>query len=100
MTIHKTLTAAIVLAALAGAAWANDVPPRSAATRSENQPMHGMTMADVTRLFGPPEKKIAAVGDPPIARWVYPHYVVYFEHNIVLHSVLKARPFHDAPPRG
>lgn len=98
MNIRSVLTAAVVLAALAGTARADGAPPGAAATPAYKQPVHGMTMADVTRLFGSPDKKVAAVGDPPITRWIYPGYVVYFEGNIVLHSVLKARPFHDAPP--
>jgi hypothetical protein len=30
---------------------------------------------------------VAAVGQPPIARWVYPSFVVYFERNLVIHAV-------------
>jgi hypothetical protein len=28
------------------------------------------------------------VGDPPISRWVYDHFTVYFEYDKVLHSVV------------
>ncbi|HET7586959.1 MAG TPA: phosphodiesterase [Gammaproteobacteria bacterium] len=68
------------------------------ATPSVNQPVHGMTMQNVEQIFGAPVKKVPAVGEPPIARWIYTDYVVYFEHNIVLHTVSKDKPFHDAPP--
>lgn len=96
MNIQRICTALLLLTLGCGAAWAADVP--ATPTQSVTQPVHGMTMDNVLQIFGPPEKKIAAVGDPPITRWVYPAYVVYFERNIVLHTVSKARPFHDAPP--
>jgi len=28
------------------------------------------------------------VGKPPISRWEYPGFVVYFEHEHVIHSVV------------
>jgi hypothetical protein len=67
-------------------------------THSIRQPTNGMTMQNVQHIFGAPSKKVPAVGDPPIARWVYPHFVVFFERNLVLHTVSKGKPFHDAPP--
>jgi len=30
----------------------------------------------------------AAVGDPPISRWEYNGFSVYFEHDLALHSVI------------
>lgn len=64
-----------------------------------NMPTRGMLMSTVAHEFGEPEQKLPAVPDPgtklhpPITRWVYPQYVVYFEYNYVVHSVLKAQPF-------
>ncbi len=60
-------------------------------------PRRGMTMVQVAQHFGQPEARLPAAGGqkrvwPVIHRWVYPHYVVYFERNRVLHSVLKAPP--------
>lgn len=49
----------------------------------------GMTMAQVERRFGAPKSKLAAVGDPPITRWVYAEHTVYFEHHLVITSVEK-----------
>lgn len=48
----------------------------------------GMTMSQVEQKFGAPVNKLAAVGDPPIARWEYAEYTVYFEHHLVLTSVI------------
>ncbi len=66
-------------------------------------PTRGMTMVQVTQRFGRPEAKLPAAGGqkkvwPVIHRWVYPHYIVYFERNLVLHSVLKA-PVGEKPVR-
>ena len=53
------------------------------------RPTRGMSMERVTSRFGEPTSRHAAVGDPPITRWEYPGFIVYFEHNLVLHSVVK-----------
>jgi hypothetical protein len=52
------------------------------------RPKQGMRMTDVEQQFGTPEKKFAAVGKPPITRWQYTEFVVYFEHDTVLHAVV------------
>jgi hypothetical protein len=46
-------------------------------------------MAAVEAKFGTPEQKIAAVGEPPITRWIYPEFEVFFEYDKVIHSVVK-----------
>lgn len=51
-------------------------------------PTNGLTKADVESRFGTPEHKRSAVGDPPISRWDYDDYSVYFEFELVLYSVL------------
>lgn len=52
-------------------------------------PRNGETMQQVETRFGAPKDRIPAVGDPPISRWDYSEYIVYFEHDRVLHSVRK-----------
>jgi len=37
----------------------------------------------------PEVSKKAAVGDPPISRWEYADFTVYFEYDRVVHAVLK-----------
>ena len=44
-------------------------------------------MAKVQKMFGAPIKKVAAVGKPPITRWVYSDYTVVFEYKHVVQSV-------------
>lgn len=51
-------------------------------------PIRGMSMETVESRFGAPNQKMAPVGDPPITRWVYDNYTVYFEYKTVIHSVL------------
>ncbi|HXA99438.1 MAG TPA: hypothetical protein VNW05_02835 [Steroidobacteraceae bacterium] len=51
-------------------------------------PTRGMTMDQVASKFGDPANKVPAVGNPPISRWEYPGFIVYFEHEHVIHSVV------------
>jgi hypothetical protein len=51
-------------------------------------PRNGLSKADVESRFGTPRKRHNAVGDPPITRWDYETYSVYFEYDLVLYSVL------------
>jgi hypothetical protein len=62
-------------------------------------PTRGMTMNQVASKFGEPVTKVPAVGKPPIARWEYPGFVVYFEQDHVIHSVVTSSETsaHSAP---
>lgn len=51
-------------------------------------PAKGMSMRQVEAHFGSPEEKRSAVGEPPITRWVYGRFTVYFEQQYVIHAVL------------
>ncbi len=51
-------------------------------------PTKGMTMDKVAQIHGQPRTVRDAIGDPPITRWVYDEYTVYFEHKHVIHSVI------------
>ncbi len=53
------------------------------------RPARGMTMERVNSGWGEPISKGAAVGQPPITRWEYPTFVVFFEYNHVIHAVVK-----------
>ena len=62
-------------------------------------PARGMTMDQVAAKFGAPVTKIPAVGRPPISRWEYPGFVVYFEAEHVIHSVVpNSAPADSAAP--
>jgi len=51
-------------------------------------PENGTSMADVRAKYGEPVNALAAVGDPPITRWDYDQWSVYFEYELVLFTVL------------
>lgn len=53
------------------------------------RPARGMTMERVEATFGAPTERRSAVGDPPITRWDYPSFIVYFEHEHVIHAVAR-----------
>ncbi len=58
-------------------------------TMTSDRPHRGQTMNKVEAAFGQPELKQSPVGDPPIARWEYANFVVYFEYQNVIHAVPK-----------
>ena len=60
-----------------------------AAVSAGERPRRGMTMANVESRFGAPTSRVAAIGDPPISRWEYPSFIVYFEYEHVLHAAVK-----------
>lgn len=51
------------------------------------RPARGLTMSAVEAHFGAPANRSAAVGTPPITRWDYAGFVVYFEHERVIDAV-------------
>jgi hypothetical protein len=51
-------------------------------------PRNGMNKSSVRSDYGEPKQTHAAVGDPPISRWDYDGWSVYFEYDLVLYSVL------------
>ena len=60
----------------------------AAATTTE-RPSRGQTMATVETRVGSPSSKASAVGAPPIARWEYPGFTVFFEYDHVIHAVAR-----------
>lgn len=55
-------------------------------------PVTGMSMTTVENRYGAPAKRSAATGQPPITRWEYEQFVVYFEDDKVIHSVVRFQP--------
>lgn len=51
------------------------------------RPTRGMSQQRVLERFGEPRLRHDAVGEPPISRWDYTDFSVYFEHDRVLHAV-------------
>lgn len=69
----------------------------AAEASSDQRPTRGMNMDAVQSAFGAPSARQEAVGEyaectaarycPPITRWDYPDFVVYFEYEYVIHAV-------------
>jgi len=55
-----------------------------------DHPARGSTMHAVEAHFGAPTEKHPAVGKPPITRWDYPGFSVFFENDRVIHAVVTA----------
>lgn len=90
---YRTLLISALLAVgsgLAGSASADIIVVDSglAVAKSDEAPHRGMTMGEVSSKFGAPTAKVPAVGKPPISRWDYAGFVVYFEGDHVIHSVV------------
>ncbi len=95
----------IVVIILAGAGWLYSssalgevihipVGQQAPALRHLPRPIRGMSVETVLNEFGEPNSMTAPVGDPPISKWSYDNYTVYFESSVVIHSVLTHRPRH------
>jgi hypothetical protein len=52
------------------------------------RPTTGQSMDKVKSRFGEPANSMPAIGEPPITRWVYDNFTVYFEHDLVINTVV------------
>ena len=92
---HWTLSS--VLAALLCIGWAGTLTaeqiklPLGQQTDSSalDLPQRGLTRAQVAEQLGEPETVQLVVGEPPISAWEYQDFTVYFEHDLVLRSVVR-----------
>ncbi len=50
-------------------------------------PQRGYSMDRVLEEFGEPDRRIGAIGEPPITEWDYGEFRVFFEYQTVLHSL-------------
>ncbi len=66
--------------------------PSPPVAKTLNMPGRSMTMEAVESKFGTPQRKHDAVGIPPISRWDYADYSVFFENNLVIDSVAHQDP--------
>ncbi|MEO8464417.1 MAG: hypothetical protein ABI640_03685 [Gammaproteobacteria bacterium] len=85
-------TTCMLVALVAGAARADTLlidGVESDAQSASTRPRSGMSMTAVESTYGSPAQKHATVGQPPITRWDYPNFSVYFEHEHVIHAVVR-----------
>ena len=74
-------------AVVSSAAWADELRTPRVTSESSDRPARGMSMDKVEATYGTPSNRAAPIGEPPITRWEYPGFVVYFEHQFVIHTV-------------
>ena len=58
------------------------------------RPTRGMSQDAVLARFGEPLSLTRPVGQPPISKWRYADFTIYFESSVVIHSVLTHTPKH------
>jgi hypothetical protein len=74
-----------------------DASQQMAAPKPAGVPAKGQTMAQVVKRFGEPQTKHAPAGGdaprhPPITRWDYAGFSVFFEHAHVVDAVVPGSP--------
>lgn len=96
--MRKTLLIIPVLLATSLAAYADVVQvPEPAAPAASVLPQKGDSMATVSKRFGEPGKKHPPAGGdtrkhPPITRWDYAEFAVFFERGHVVDAVVPSQP--------
>lgn len=88
------LAAALPIAAWSGSLQADTVAiPLGQQGKAWNveTPRHGVTKSQVQARFGAPVSQSGPVGEPPIYKWAYDQFTVYFEGDRVIHSVVQAQ---------
>jgi hypothetical protein len=94
MRIARLHTRLFIVVAAMGSnpVWADDVAmpaaAEPAATVPVSTPSRGITMTKVESEYGSPSERHSAIGSPPITRWDYPGFSVFFERDHVIHSVV------------
>jgi hypothetical protein len=81
----------------ASAAQADALVMPEATVSNANLPARGMSQTTVVRQFGEPARRFAPVGggspqQPPITRWDYDGWSVFYENSIVIDVVVKDAP--------
>lgn len=105
---RMTFLIAVSACLLSGAAFAEGdtlLIQRVQAEQGANLPVRGQSMAQVEAKFGAPAQKFDPVAgpgprskNPPITRWQYANFNVYFEYSHVVDAVLiKSNPNEIGP---
>ncbi len=89
MKLLRTLTLLALSLGFVATAGADTLKMDGMASADMERPTRGMTKGRVESKFGAPESRQAPVGDPPITRWEYEGFIVYFEYQYVLHTVVR-----------
>lgn len=83
-----------VLIASPALAQTLEIPLGQQGATAANLPQMGESKRSVLERFGLADQERPAVGQPPITRWDYRSFSVYFEYDHVINSVLHHQPHH------
>ena len=90
MVNWRRISMVAILTAAWGMASADTLDMKGTSVIADDgRPTRGMTQASVQSKYGSPTSVKAPVGDPPITRWEYGEFVVFFEYDRVIHAVRK-----------
>ncbi len=89
---YLLLSAAAALV-LSGPSFSDELQVPNPAASGADKPTSGMSMDKVEAKYGAPTRRVPPVGgasaaQPPITRWEYPGFTVYFENNHVVQTVV------------
>jgi hypothetical protein len=87
------LVSAAAALALSGPSFSDELQVPNPGAAGADKPASGMSMEKVEAKYGAPTRRVPAVGgasaaQPPITRWEYPGFTVYFENDHVVHTVV------------
>ena len=86
----RIVTVIALLTAFGAVASAETISMEGATAGSnDGRPTRGMTQASVESKYGSPTSVNVPVGEPPITRWEYSDFIVFFEYDKVIHAVVK-----------
>jgi hypothetical protein len=96
----RILAALLCSCVTAGSALADTVVVNDQVQLRESnvdRPKGGLTMSEVEKRFGAPATRHPTVGQPPITRWDYAGFSVFFEGDRVIHAVATGGEAAPAP---
>lgn len=89
--VKSVFLALVVTAGNAGADTLKIPLGQQGGQQIKKLPARGESQTSVLHRYGEPVKRHASVGQPPITRWDYAEFSVYFEHSHVINSVHQHR---------
>jgi hypothetical protein len=71
---------------------ATDEAPAATTFDRSQLPARGTNMNAVRNRFGEPASISGPIGNPPITRWTYDDFLVFFEYRHVINAVIPGKP--------
>ncbi|QLC74515.1 phosphodiesterase [Pseudomonas sp. LPB0260] len=88
----RLLALLALLLPLSAQAETLEIPLGQQGASSIDLPQRGASQRSVLERFGLADEEHAPVGKPPITRWDYREFSVYFEYDHVINSVRHHQP--------